>query len=100
MTYWFVSRHPGAIAWAKLQKLPVTRWVKHLDVCEVSVGDLVAGTLPMEAAAAVCERGAKFFSLELHLAENQRGRELSEKELRDLNCSLQEFRVTRINQGV
>ena len=26
MTVWFVSRHPGAIAWAKNQKLKVDRW--------------------------------------------------------------------------
>ena len=95
MSVWFVSRHPGAIAWARHQDLSVNHWVTHLDVTQVAPGDHVIGTLPMTAAADVCSRGARFFSLELHLAENQRGRELTEEELRHLNCTTQEFVVLR-----
>lgn len=98
MTVWFVSRHPGAIAWAKNQGLPVDRWVTHLNAEDVAAGDLIVGTLPMTAAGIVCEKGARFFSLEVRLAEHQRGRELSEDELKHLNCTLQEFKVQRIAQ--
>lgn len=98
MTVWFVSRHPGAIAWAKNQALPIDRWVTHLATSDVAPGDLIVGTLPMSAASTVCEKGARFFSLEVRLAEHQRGRELTEEELKHLNCTLQEFKVQRVPQ--
>ena len=98
MTVWFVSRHPGAIAWAKNQALPIDRWVTHLATSDVTLGDLIVGTLPMSAASTVCEKGARFFSLEIRLAEHQRGRELTEEELKHLNCTLQEFKVQRVPQ--
>ena len=98
MTVWFVSRHSGAIAWAKNQALPIDRWVTHLTTDVIAPGDLIVGTLPMSAASAVCEKGARFFSLEVRLAEHQRGRELTEEELKHLNCTLQEFKVQRVSQ--
>ena len=61
MTIWFVSRHAGAIAWAKGQNLPVDRWVSHLDARQVTAGDTVIGTLPVHIAADICSRGARFF---------------------------------------
>ncbi len=95
MTVWFVSRHPGAIAWGKHHDLAVDRWVTHLDVSQIKPGDFVVGTLPVNAAAEVCEKGARFFSLSLHLAESERGRELSEDELERLGCRTEEFVVIR-----
>lgn len=95
MTVWFVSRHPGAIAWGKHHDLTIDRWVTHLDVAQVAPGDSVVGTLPVTAAAEVCEKGARFFSLSLHLAENERGRELTEADLMRLGCRTEEFIVTR-----
>ena len=64
MTIWFVSRHAGAIAWAKGQNLPVDRWVAHLDARQVTAGDTVIGTLPVHIAADICALGARFFFLE------------------------------------
>ena len=51
MTHWFISRHSGAIEWAKQQNLPVDRFESHLDVDEVKPGDRVYGTLPVELTA-------------------------------------------------
>jgi CRISPR-associated protein Csx16 len=58
MTTFFVSRHPGASAWAACQGLAVDRLVAHLDPAEVGAGDTVIGTLPVNLAAAVCGKGA------------------------------------------
>lgn len=93
MTIWFVSRHAGAIAWAKGQNLPVDRWVTHLDSRQVTAGDTVIGTLPVHIAADICARGARFFFLELHLDLNQRGMELTESDMLKANCSVREYFV-------
>ncbi len=59
MTTWFVSRHPGALDWARQQGLAVDRWVPHLEPADVQPGDTVAGTLPVQLASKVCARGAR-----------------------------------------
>lgn len=93
MTTWFVSRHPGAIAWMKRQPIAVDRWVTHMDTDEVEEGDTVIGVLPLHAAAKICEKGAIFMALSIELAEQQRGRELTLQELEDIHCSLRRFVV-------
>ena len=82
---WFVSRHPGAIEWAKRQGLAIDRWVEHLDPATVNAGDIVIGTLPVNLAADVCKRGARYLHLSLKLPTEWRGRELTMHQL--LNCS-------------
>lgn len=93
MTIWFVSRHPGAIAWMKRQPIAVDRWVTHMDTDDVKKGDTVIGVLPLHAAAKVCEKDAIFLALSIELAEEQRGRELSAEELETIHCSLRRFDV-------
>lgn len=97
MTIWFVSRHEGAIAWAKRQNLPVDRWVTHLDARQVTAGDMVIGTLPVHIAADICSRGARFFFLELHLELNQRGVELTESDMLKVNCFVREYFVRSVS---
>ena len=93
MTTWFVTRHPGAIAWMKKQPVAVDRWVSHLDADEIREGDTVIGILPLHAAAKVCEKGAIFLALSIELTEEQRGRELSLQDLENISCSLRRFDV-------
>lgn len=93
MTCWFVSRHPGAIAWAKSRNLAVDRWVEHLDVAEVGPDDTVIGTLPVHLGAEVCARGARFVYLTFSLPAHLRGQELSEADLSVLDAHLAEFHV-------
>lgn len=81
MTVWFVSRHPGAQAWARRHGLHWDRLCHHLDASEVQAGDRVYGTLPYHLAAGVCAAGAEYWHLQLHLRELQRGVELSAAEL-------------------
>lgn len=93
MTVWFVSRHPGAIEWARRQNLTVDRWVAHLDLAAVQPGDIVAGTLPVHLAAAVCARGARYLHLSLALPAEWRGRELSAAELERAGARLDAYDV-------
>ena len=93
MATWFISRHTGAIEWAKQQKLPIDHWVPHLDVDAVQSGDTVIGTLPVNLAAQVCAKGAHFVFLVMNLRADQRGRELSPEEMAQAGCSLAEYEI-------
>lgn len=94
-TVWFVSRHPGAVEWARRKGLAVQRQVAHLDVEQVDRGDTVIGTLPVNLAAKVCERGARYLNLSLDLPEEARGRELGADELERYGARLEAFAVCR-----
>lgn len=93
MTTWFVSRHPGALHWMQQQGASFDRHVAHLDLAQVSVGDTVIGTLPVNLAAQVCARGAAYWHLTLEMPAQARGRELSFQELQALDARLQRFDI-------
>lgn len=97
MTCWFVSRHEGAVNWAKLKNLPVTRWVSHLDIKEIHHGDVVIGVLPVHLAAAVCEKGAEFYFLTIDLELQQRGTELDMHEMLAACCRIQRYQVQSLD---
>lgn len=96
MTTWFITRHPGAIDWARTQQLPVDQFVSHLDPVQVQSGDTVMGSLPVHLAADICRRGARYLHLSLDLPAEFRGRELSAQELHQCNARLQAFLVTAL----
>lgn len=100
MTTYFISRHPGAVAWARRQGFPIDRVIGHLDPEILAPGDFVLGTLPVHLAAAVCARGARYFHLSLALPAEWRGRELSDEELGALGARLQEYRIEGITDTV
>ena len=95
MSTLFVSRHPGAVEWARRTSLTVDVWVAHLDVAKVGAGDTVIGSLPPHLAAEVCARGARFLHLRLDIPAEWRGRELSADELEMAGARLEEYFVER-----
>lgn len=99
MTVWFISRHPGARAWAERHGVPVDEHVVHLDAMCVVRGDTVIGTLPVNLAAAVCARGARFINLSIDLPADARGRELSAEDLERFNARLEEFHIERVERN-
>lgn len=94
---WFVSRHPGAIEWAKRCQIPVDQWVPHLSLHLVRQGDTVIGSLPVNLAAQVCALGARYGHLSLELPANLRGKELSADQLDDLHAHIEWFQVAATN---
>ena len=92
----FVTRHQGASEWAESRGLQVDRWVAHLDLSEVVRGDVVIGTLPVQLAAEVQERGARYLHLSLDLPPTLRGVELSAEQMDQVNARLEEYRVVRV----
>jgi len=95
-TTWFVSRHPGAVEWARRQELAVDRWAAHLDPAEVCAGDTVIGSLPANLAAEVCEKGAAYLNLSLRVAEEDRGRELTADELARCQAKIEPYYIRKL----
>lgn len=97
-TVWFVTRHPGAVEWARRQGIQVDRLVDHLEIDQVQESDVVIGTLPVHLAAAVSARGARFLNLSLDLPPDERGKELSTDDLERFGARLEEYRLERVGE--
>lgn len=97
MSTWFISRHPGALEWVKRHGLQVDQYATHLDPASVQPGDTVIGSLPVNLAAAVCQRGARYLHLSLELPAHLRGHELSADQLDALGARVQAYRVEQLS---
>lgn len=98
MTVYFITRHPGAVAWAHEEGIEVTQIIEHLDVEHIQPGDTVVGTLPVNLAARVCARGGRYLHLSLELSPEWRGRELSAADMRRFGARVEEFFVQSITR--
>ncbi|HAZ60381.1 MAG TPA: CRISPR-associated protein Csx16 [Gammaproteobacteria bacterium] len=96
MTVYFVSRHAGARDWLARQGLAVDQQIAHLDPAGVIQGDTVIGTLPVNLAAEVCARGARYVHLSLQLPLDRRGQELTADELEAHGARLQAYTVSAV----
>ena len=96
MTTFFISRHPGAREWAAEEGIVVDRQIAHLDTEIIQSGDVVIGTLPVNLAARVCQRGGRYLHLSLELPPDWRGRELSADDLRQIGAQVQEYRIVPV----
>lgn len=95
MTTFFVSRHPGAVAWAARKGVAVDRLVAHLDTGLIQPGDVVIGTLPVNLAAEVCRRGGHYLHLSLELPLAMRGKELSADDLERYGARVEAYSVEK-----
>ncbi len=91
----FVSRHPGAVEWARRRGHGQADLVEHLDPATVRCGDTVIGTLPIHVAAAVCARGGRYLHLALDLPPEARGRPLSADDMERFGARLEAFQIGR-----
>lgn len=95
----FVTRHPGARAWAEQEGVSVDTMVEHLELSAILPGDVILGTLPVHVAAAVCERGARYFHLSMDIPATRRGTELSTEDMRTFDARLEEYVITKFVPG-
>ncbi|HXH04214.1 MAG TPA: CRISPR-associated protein Csx16 [Candidatus Competibacteraceae bacterium] len=98
MTIFFVTRHPGALAWAREAGIHFDRVLEHLDPDLIAPGDVVIGSLPVHLAATVCQHGARYLHLSLDLPATLRGQELDAATLRNLGARLEEYFVIAIRE--
>lgn len=100
MTVYFVSRHDGALRWARiLQKqavLPfdIDEYVPHIDPEQLHKGDVVIGTLPLREVQRLREQGVRFLNLDLQVPPDMRGQELTATQMTACGATLTEYRVT------
>ena len=95
MTVYFVSRHSGAVAWARARGFTVDCQEDHLDPEKITAGDVVIGSLPVNLAAKVCRAGGQYWHLSLELPRDWRGKELTSQEMIDFGARVEEFRIER-----
>lgn len=91
-----VTRHAGALAWARAEGVEVDEVLEQLDPAGIAPGDVVIGSLPVHIAAQVCERGGRYLHLRLDLPRQARGRELTADEMRGFGARLEEYEVRRV----
>ncbi|MDH5732007.1 MAG: CRISPR-associated protein Csx16 [Gammaproteobacteria bacterium] len=96
MASFFITRHPGAHEWIKQQGIEVDKCVEHFDMDMIRADDVVIGTLPVNIAARVCERGARYLHLSLSLPAELRGVELTAQQMSDCDARIEEFDVRRV----
>jgi CRISPR-associated protein Csx16 len=97
MTTWFVTRHAGALDWARQQGITFDAHVVHLDPEKVGAGDTVIGSLPVNLAAEVCARGAEYWNLSLRLERTDRGRELTADDLERCGVVIERYDIRKIS---
>jgi CRISPR-associated protein Csx16 len=81
MTTYFVTRHPGARDWALEEGIAVDQVIDHLDPTRIRPIDTVIGSLPVNLAAAVCDRGGRYLHLSLDLPADLPGRDLTAEQM-------------------
>lgn len=97
MTTYFITRHPGAIAWASQQGISVDQQIAHLDINDIQPCDIVIGSLPVNLAAEICERGAAYIHMTLNVPEHWRGKELTAEQMIEYGACLEGYALKKIN---
>ena len=66
--------------------------IDHLDPTLIQPGDTLIGSLPVNLAAEVCERGGRYLHLSLDLPAPLRGQELNARQMRACGARIEEYR--------
>ncbi|AMO56214.1 hypothetical protein GZ77_05220 [Endozoicomonas montiporae] len=94
MAVYLITRHPGAVKWAKETGLFFNQTIQHIDFQPFQHGDKVYGLLPVHLAARVCDLGAEYWHLCIDVPEHKRGQELTLQEMERFNARFERFHVT------
>ena len=82
-----------------------TEVITHLDedhIQQIKPGDTIIGNLPEHLASKLCEQGAHYCVINLNYANHPelRGRDLNQKELDQLNPTIERYHVTHVGSGI
>tara|TARA_R100000935_G_scaffold58834_1_gene98399 strand:+ start:10281 stop:10589 length:309 start_codon:yes stop_codon:yes gene_type:complete len=98
MSIYLISRHKGAVEWMNHTGNHYDKHLTHLDnYSQLSEGDIIVGSLPINLVADLAERSVGYIHLSLYIPEHLRGIELSAKQLSQLDAKLEAYSVQRIS---
>lgn len=98
MTTYFITRHLGALDWAKQNGVDFDVHLTHLnDDMPLKVGDVIIGTLPINIIAKINAMGVRYIHLSLTIPPHLRGVELNVTELNECQAVLEEFLVKKLS---
>jgi len=96
MTTYFITRHKGALDWARWRGIKATH-LAHLDVDIIQPKDVVLGTLPISLVAEINQRGARYLHLTIeNLPQEKRGQELSAEDMDAFGAKLEEYEARKV----
>lgn len=98
MTTYFITRHIGALDWAKEHGIDFDLHLTHLDDdMALKAGDVIIGTLPINIIAKINAIGVRYIHLSLNIPSHLRGVELTSQQLNDeCQANLEEFTATKL----
>lgn len=99
MTTYFITRHVGAVDWAKANNIAFDVHLEHLlSLDELKSGDTIIGTLPINMIAQINAKGVRYIHLSLEIPPELRGVELNVEQLNACRATLEEFYVEKRGQ--
>lgn len=99
MSVYFITRHAGALAWAKAKGVHFDVHLTHLgDIQDLQAGNVVIGSLPINIVYLLGVQGVKYVHLSLHIPEYLRGVELTHEQLDECQATLECYAVTRVDE--
>ena len=97
----FVTRHPGAVEWARRRGI-TAEMIDHLDedtIARLRPGDIIMGVLPVSVAAQICARGGRYLHLTMNIPPEARGRELTADDMERYGARLEEYSIQPVTGG-
>ncbi len=96
MKTYLVARHVGTIEWCNAKNIQIDVYLQHLEPEVIQPEDVVIGTLPINYAAEICKKGARYLHLSLEVPFEMRGKELSAEDLEKFGAQIEEYQVIKV----
>ena len=97
MSVYLVSRHQGAVEWMQNMRNHKNKHLTHLEnYNDLSAGDVVVGSLPINIVADLAQYGVSYLHLSLYIPEHLRGIELTAEQLSSLDARREEYEIRRV----
>ena len=98
MTSYLITRHSGAIDWAKQQNLKIDKVLSHINEINIerlSSNDKIYGNLPLHIINTLCEKNIEYWNLDLDIPLALRGKDLNLKEMNNCHARIERYTVKK-----